>query len=324
MTRLYSSVCDDAGNVYTIPQGEESFRDPLKRETLPFQKITPAGDLAGSFQVADAFTDDVYGRNGGVVSSDFVGHYDFFVTADGARAFQAAYVHGETFVVEFAQNGSVKAKTKLLVGPDDRHMQPWHLAVFKSGEYLVIGFNGLDRLTPFTAVFAADGRMVKKIYEPEDEEARLQARPDNWHGIDRGGNGGIDFVRGGGVAAGSDGNVYLLHGTTSYALVYVISPAGEVVRKLRIDSGDSDLVARSIRSYAGRLAIEFDDNWAGAYRRNLIKVTDLQGNSIADYKIGTVGDHFLYLAGYGPDGLTFMPYDTDNEDKLFFVKTKLP
>jgi hypothetical protein len=47
----------------------------------------------------------------------------------------------------------------------------FHLAVFKSGEYLVAGLTGKNSHTPFKAVFAADGRLVKKIYEPEDEEA---------------------------------------------------------------------------------------------------------------------------------------------------------
>jgi len=37
------------------------------------------------------------------------------------------------------------------------------------------------------------------------------------------------------VAAGSDGTVYLLHGA-SCPLIYVISPDGDVVRKLRIDA----------------------------------------------------------------------------------------
>jgi hypothetical protein len=57
-------------------------------------------------------------------------------------------------------------------------VQLLHLAVFKSGEYLAVGLTGTigenapHLRKPFTAVFAADGRLVKKIYEPEDEDAR--------------------------------------------------------------------------------------------------------------------------------------------------------
>jgi hypothetical protein len=186
---------------------------------------------------------------------------------------------------------------------------------------LLTGDAGKDRLTPFTAVFAANGRLVKRINEPEDEEARLRSTPTIKHSRSNGANGITDFVSGGDVAAGPDGNVYLLHGTTSFALVYVISPAGDVVRKLRIDAGDPELGARSIKAYAGRLAIEFDDLDAGTHR-TLIKVTDLQGNLLADYSLGPVEGHSLYLAGYGPGGFTFTPYF--HEDKLYLVKAKLP
>jgi hypothetical protein len=130
-------------------------------------------------------------------------------------------------------------------------------------------------------------------------------------------------VRRGDVSAGTDGNVYLLHGTASPGLVYVISPAGEVVRKLRVDAGDSELLARSIKFYSGRLAIEFDRWFDFDTHQNVIKVTDLEGNSIAAYRIRpVVGNHALYLAGYGAEGFTFIPYE--NEDKLYLVKARLP
>lgn len=241
------------------------------------------------------------------------------MTADG-KVFQAADAQGEVFVVEFAQDGSVKAKTKLAT---TSYTQSWLLAVFKSGEYLLTATTGEDNLTPFTAVFAADGRLVKKIYEPDDEEARQKALPSDWGPRTIGSIGGADFVSKGDVAAGSDGNLYLLHGTASPALVYVISPAGEVLRKLRIDAGDSELLARSIKSYAGRLAIEFDRGFNFDTHQNLIKVTDLKGTSIAAYRMPpVVGTHSLYLAGYGPEGFTFLPYE--NEDKLYLVRAKLP
>lgn len=229
-------------------------------------------------------------------------------------------MRGDVFVVEFAQDGSVKAKTKLAT---PFYAQPWLLAVFKSGEYLLTATTGTDNLAPFTAVFATDGRLVKTIYEPEDEEARKKASPADWSSRPIGITGGADFVSRGDVAAGSDGNVYLLHGTASPALVYVISPAGEVIRKLRIDAGDPDLLARSIKFYSGRLAVEFDRWFDFDTHQNLIKVTDLEGNSIADYRMRpAIGTHALYLAGYGSEGFTFIPYE--NEDKFYLVKAKLP
>lgn len=311
-TQSRGAVCDGAGNVYTR-QLESGMNDHQQRAALPIRKITPEGSLVGSFRVLDAFANNLTGKGVDVMGKGI------FVTTDG-RVFQTADVHGDVFVVEFSPEGSVKAKTKLATG---LRTQPWLLAVFKSGEYLLTATTGKDNLTPFTAVFAADGRLVKKIYEPEDEEARQKASPADWDSHPIGVIGGADFVRFGDVAAGSDGNIYLLHGTASPALVYVISPGGDVVRKLRIDAGDPDLLARSIKFYAGRLAIEFDRWFDFDTHQNLIKVTDLEGNSIADYRMRpVVGNHSLYLAGYGSEGFTFMPYE--NEDKLYLVKAKLP
>jgi len=302
-------ICDEAGNVYV--RREEYDKPGQERARRPISKISSDGNLKESFRILDAFQNP---QARGEVNSKCV-----FVTADG-KVFQAGDSQGEVFVVEFAPDGSVKTKTKLATAPDT---QSWLLAVFKSGEYLLTATTGKDNLTPFTAVFAADGRLVKKIYEPEDEEARLKASPADWEPRPVGSVGGADFVRRGDVTAGSDGNVYLLHRTASPALVYVISPAGEVLRKLRIDAGDSELLARSVKFYDGRLAIEFDRGFHFDTHQNRIKVTDLQGNSIADYRMRpVVGDHSLYLAGYGPEGFTFVPYE--NDDKLYLVKSKLP
>jgi hypothetical protein len=237
-----------------------------ERTRRPIWKISPDGKPVESFRVLDAFQDP---QARGEVNGKGV-----FVTADG-KVFQTADSQGEVFVVEFAPDGSVKAKTKLATAS---HTQSWILAVFTSGEYLLTATTGEDNLTPFTAVFAANGKLVKKIYEPEDEEARQKASPADWQSRPIGSIGGSDFVRRGDVTAGSDGNVYLLHRTASPALVYVISPAGEVLRKLRIDAGDSELLARSIKFYAGRLAIEFDRGFHFDTHQNLIKVTDLQGS----------------------------------------------
>ncbi len=310
-TQSRGGVCDGAGNLYV--RRNESEKPGRERAALPIRKISPEGNLAGSFGVLGAFP---YDRTDGGI--EVVGR-GVFATADG-RVFQAAVGHDGVFVVEFAPDGSVKAKTKLAT---DSSTTPWLLAVFKSGEYLLTATTGMDNLTPFTGVFAGDGRLLKKIYEPEDEEARKKASPADWRSRPIGTVGGADFVSRGDVAAGSDGNVYLLHGTVSPALVYVISPAGEVVRKLRLDAGDPDLLARSIKFYSGRLAIEFDRWFNFDSHQNVIKITDLEGNSIADYRMRPVeGNNALYLAGYGSEGFTFVPYK--NEGRFYLVKARLP
>jgi hypothetical protein len=307
-------ISDDGGNVYARLWG--GVAGTQDRAASPIWKISPAGSMVQSFRILDAFPADATGKGIEVVGRDS------FATADG-RVFQTADAHGDTYVVEFAKDGSVKTKTKL-VSDDLEQAWTWRLAVSQSGEFLLTASTGKDHLIPFTGIFATDGRLIKKIYEQEDDEARQKSLPADWSERAVDAIAGVDFVKRSGIATDSDGNFYLLHGTASPALVYVISPRGDVIRKLRIDAGDPGLLARSIKFHSGRLAIQFDKGIDQRTRESLIKVIDLQGNPIADYRVAVAasGSRSLFLAGYSSDGFTFVPYY--NEDKLYLLKTKLP
>lgn len=183
------ATCDGAGNVYTRHSPGAGYTCP------PIQEITAEARLGGIFSLPESYPDGS--------SAGFVDH-------DG-RVYLVAPRRSGVDVVEFAADGSVRAKTRLTDLKMD-HLTAWHLAVFKSGEYLLAGQTGKNLRTPFTAVFAADGRLVKEVYEPEDEEARSRAEAgDPKFGPSAFSN---RFVSRGDVAAGADGNVYLLHGVS--------------------------------------------------------------------------------------------------------------
>ena len=307
-------ACDADGNVYIRPYDAATTRDGKRFSQLPIQEVTPAGALVRDFRVADAFPDGTamgmsVGPDGRVYEAVMANHY------------------ADVYVAEFARDGSLQAKTKLEVG-SALHTAYFtgdvsHLAVFKSGEFLINGETGSGSRRPYTAVFAADGRLLKEILEPEDEEARQKAAlGDADYAPDRVGN---FFSALGDVAAGSDGNAYLLRRTPrgSLTLVYVVSPAGEV-RKLRIDAGNSDLVARSIRYYSGRIAIGFDSRThAHPYQ---VKIVDPLGNPIAEYSLGSsaafVGDEGLDVGCYDANGLTLVPDRI--ESKSYVLRARLP
>jgi hypothetical protein len=291
-TLLKSAACDAAGNVYTQrTPGPDDMRPPI-------QEITAEAKSAGTYRLPDGYA--------GEVGAGFVAH-------DGV-VYMAVDTRSGIYVQQFARDGSVRAKTKLQVDSD---VQAWLLAVFKSGEFLLVGQRGKNLRTPFTAVFAADGRLVKEVYEPEDEEARRRAEAgDPKFGPSPFSN---RFVSRGDVAAGADGNVYLLHGV-SPPLVYVISPVGDVIRKFRIETGGRELTAGAIRFHAGRLAIRFDElSDSGQY---LIKVIDTQGKSLGDYEVGSKEANPLALACYDAEGFTLVSESA--ESKLYLLKAKLP
>jgi hypothetical protein len=286
-------ACDSAGNIYArVWAGDHS-----EAARLPIQEITPEGALTKNFRVADA------SRNTDVAKGIFV--------SDAGDVYQAERMSGSLYVVAFSRDGSVKSTTKLEA--DARMVDPWQIAVFGSGGYLLSGLTGKDHRIPYAAVFGANGSLVKTLHEPEDEDARQKAESGD-EKFTRS-NAGNRFVGLGDVALGSDNNVYLLR-AASPVLVYVISRNGEMIRKLRIDPGEPGLDARDLKSHAGQLAIGFNGS------RSLVVVTDLEGKTIASYAIERKKPDWPALACFNSEGLTFATVYA--EKNLYLLKAKLP
>jgi hypothetical protein len=275
-----AAKCDGSGNIYTRPANRAS-DNPDEHLLAPIRQVTPNGKISGAFKLTDAWPELGAGRG-------------IFVAKDSV--YQAAIAPGGVYVVTFAKDGSVKSKTKLETGT---HVDPWHLAVFGSGRFLLSGEAGKNGHTPYTAVFAVDGTLLKQIYEPEDEDARSKAEIGDRefsHNDGRGNN----FVDRGDVTLGSDDNAYLLRGS-SPALVYVISAAGDVIRKIRIGAGNSGLAFRDIKSNAGRLAIGL-----ARFGHTEVHMTSLEGIPIRSYAVDGNDTDVLSLACYDSRGFTFI------------------
>jgi hypothetical protein len=303
---MMAATCDQEGNTYTQPFA----RDTTGRSEFyraPIQRIAPGSTSSSFFRFDDAFPEGAEGRA--------------FSVHEG-RAYVLASAKRGVYVVEFAKDGSIRAKTRLAI---DFLFVPFHLAVFKSGEYLVVGITGTvgptapHFRTPFTAVFGTNGQLVKRISEQEDEDAQQHAEGGDTKYLRCCSGSGNEFVGWNADAApGSDGNVYLLHGT-SPPLIYVISPKGEVVHKLQIDPGRDELTANSVKFYAGHLAIGFD--WLGDMPQSLIKVIDTNGNLVSDYEIHEgPKDSDPILACYNAGGFTLLPRGADGNLRLLTAK----
>ena len=276
--------CDAAGNLYVRVMTAEQSRIHHGISQIPIEKIAPDGTIAATYRATDAATD--------------ISAKDIFVSEEGG-VYQVGWIpDGTIYVVEFSTDGTMRKKVQL----GATGVIPYALAVFKSGELLLSGVKGSDNRTPYTAVFRADGGLIKQIYEPEDEDSRHKAATGEAYVSESGS--GNTFVWRGDVAAGSDGNVYLLR-ASSPGLVYVISPKGEVIRKLRIDPPSSGLVAGMIRPMPGKLAISF---LYDGRRDGMTRVVDFEGNPIVDHFSDDVRINPGLPGCYGADGFTFLSW----------------
>lgn len=298
MQMIGGSKCDAAGNVYARPLNVSDYK-PSDMARIPVREYTAEGKLVTTFEPTGVNLDEVStGRL-------FIGH-------DGIP-YQLAW----TTVVAFNRDGSVKSKTTLKTGTE---VVPHHVLVFKSGRFLLVGATGEHRTTPYAAVFEPDGRLIKKIYEPEDDYAKSRAEigDSDYSSHNSGVAAGNVFVSRGDVALGDDGNAYVMHGA-SPTVVYVISPTGEVLRKFRVASSVPGQASSSIRSYEGRLAFSYP-----AGDRLEIQVTDLEGNPVAGYTISpkTKPDQVdaLDLACYNSKGFTLVTVEASSNLYLMRVK----
>lgn len=291
--------CDDNGNLFIRPTNlADSNQD--RKSSLPVLKITSSGSRAGEYRVTD-------------ISPNFK-VIDFFVSGDG-EVFQAARSDEELdiYVISYPANSEAKA-----VRLETEYFIPYQIAVFRTGDFLLSGVRGDHDRTPYTAVFDAKGRLIKTIYEAEDDDAQRRAekgeanyKPDN-------SNYGNYFVTHGDAALGSDGNVYLLRAGQD-ALIYVISNKGEVVRKLRVVSPRGGLVAQRLKSKSGQLAISF---LAKGMTTGAIVISDYDGQVLST--LPSSDPHMLpgLFGCYDSKNLRFMSFDENNQLQIHNAELK--
>jgi hypothetical protein len=297
--------CDEDGNIYVRPYVSQSKAARSSFES-PVQRIKPDGNLGEVFKNS-------------TLEGEKLAATEIDLNAEGG-VYQVGWTQDkdhDVYVTSFAKDGSVKARTKL----ETEFFQPHHLAVFKSGEFLLSGTKGKDQHTPYTAVFSPDGKLLEEVVEPEDKEIESKAKSgEKGYVLKESPNffGNIAVTLGGAVS-GADGNVYLGR-ATSPALIYVVSPSGEVVRKLRIDAGRSGYVVGSIRPFKGGLAIAFGPP-LGRITSTIIKIVTYSGDPVAAYELTENPLTPHSLACYAEGSFTFVSTSRDNN---VYVYTAVP
>src|ERR1700761_5339322 len=245
--------CDADGNIYVE---SESMLQPSVRE------LNSAGELLAIFK-PDTNPD---------VKVEFGGN--FVITPDGELyQWVSEKESGKAYVLIFKHDGSYKSSIKLDPG---FKWAPANLAVFPHGEMLMTGqqyakVNGaVLPAIPFTGIFSADGRLLKRLdpdgYGELKEAALAGKAPPSAIPNDH-------TITWGRSAAARDGNIYLMR-WTSPARIDVISPGGEIVRSFVVDAGQG-LTPRQLHISGNRLAIWFTNLHD---HESVVKIVDTEGN----------------------------------------------
>lgn len=283
--------CDSDGNIYFLNRAYDA----------TIQKLTAKGERVAMFEASSHS------------EKKLVSTGTFDVTLEG-EVYQLVFPQElKRYVFTFKSDGSFKAPIQL-----NRSFWwfPTSLAVFPSGEMLITG-SEYDKdvnapMWPFTGIFAADGSLLKEVKLDDDETLHdMAAKGDKrvTSAENPQANHAVDFTQ---MERAQDGNVYLMRWTNP-AIIYAISPGGAVVRRLKIDPGDSHYSPHALHIFQNRLAVLFLE-WNT--NEKIMKIVDLEGHEIATYdELRTKDEHQSMLSG------AFYCY-TENPTRFVFLGTK--
>ena len=214
----------------------------------------------------------------------------FWVTDDGELYLEVMVSWNEHDFLLFGKDGTYKSKVEL----DNAAL--WHVstfAVFPSGEFLITGdmWQKLEQnYAPFTAIFSSRGTFLKKLSLEDDEKIyQYTVNKDSDFVNQYGKNRAIDK---GEMKAAADGNIYLMR-WLSPAVIYAISPGGEVVRRFTVSPDQSGMMPSNMRVAGDTIAIEFRNS---ATKKHVIKVVDLEGRERASYDFPVLDGKPLWVS----------------------------
>ena len=264
-------MCDHENNIYLQTDREVV----LDADFTGIRKISPSGE-----RLATLTADSALGFQ--------VSHPSYFAIAKDGRVYEATYL-AESFnraLLVFDKDGKYATAIKLDPPPGFIDWLPGAVAVFGTGDFLISGakmeLKTHDRL-PFTAIYGQNGALKKELTLSDDEEIRRMVEAGDSRVSPTGLQGQNMAVEMGQAEAAEDGNVYLMR-RLSPAILYAIAPSGQVVRRFVVDPGDPAYIPSAMHIAGSRIALLFRDD---STQQEIMKVADLEGNELANYKIGT-------------------------------------
>lgn len=273
--------CDSRGFIYLRNYNPEI-------DKVPVVRISPDGERKAFFRVSAA---PEFANSGAI---------DYAVGLRGEVYFLTS-LKRQPVIVKFREDGSFESTTKL-----DSRFDPNHLAVFASGDFLVVGHKLSEKRgrtsERFTGIFDRGGRLLRELRlpgdpapEPEDKKPRTED-PDPPED---------EALELGQAEPAEDGNIYLMR-ASSPPQVHVISPAGDLLRTLTIRPPAEGFKVGPMQVAGGKVVLEFNqDSPDGTRSIYLFTVSDaVTGEKTIEYVPPANGTGTF--ACYTPNGFTFL------------------
>ncbi len=279
---VFPLKCDDDGNGY--------FRFPSPGVYFDVARISPDGSQKATYR----FSDDPDLKGSSVQD---------FAIGEGGTVYELVRDNGY-FIAEFSRDGKLERKTKLV---SKAPLNLSQLAALPAGSFFVSGSLVGDKAgrgagKPFNAIFDSNGNLVRRISFKNDAQSGKSPKAADRVGDS---NPGTYY---GQILFGSDGNLYVMR-AVSPAIVYVLSPSGNLVRTLRIQTSIKNARPFALMMEGGQLAVEFDVPDATDVSDAIIRVVDaLTGQTIVDYRTTR---QLSSVACYTRDGFTSIGSDED-------------
>jgi hypothetical protein len=256
----YPTACDEQGRSYI------KLLKPGPGMVGPLFKLSSQGVVETQFDTSGALINRYAVRpDGGVI----------MMHSDG----------GAKFLDDFAPDGKRETSVRLESPPTP--FFPSQLAVFHSGEIFISGLRYRPGYKAGAGIYSRTGSLVKQLTFEKDEKVEqeiandLDAQKLNREAVDKS------------VAiAADDGLVYLMR-ATSPAIVYAISPAGDVLRTIVVVTpSGAGMPEFGLRVVKNRLLLQFRRKCDG-------KVNSCQGS--------------IYAVLDATTGKTLAAYEADKE-----------
>jgi hypothetical protein len=279
--------CDGKGNVYYHPAMEapaNPMSGPLVRISADGHQVVNIGlDSAPDFPKGTPFNTFALGLRGEV-------HI-------------LVYKHGEPYLVNFNDDGDFESVAGL-----EGNFAVTEFAVFPTGELLIAGARipegrGRQKPVPFTAIFDRNGIVLKELRIESDVQAKPGSAPE-----------ADSTLESGQAVPADDGNIYLMRSSQKPSIV-VISPAGEIVRRVRLTPPSDFPQPGNFGVGGGKIAMSFfrptnDERHSGTYLYSLYDAET--GEREMDFvPAAEAGGDFLC---YSPNQFTLFGWHDDGLD----------